>query len=296
MIKYQNGNAHITLYGDGTRIIETEGDYLDLDQPLNIDIRVLNRCSNGYNPITGKAVCDWCHEGQTTTGAECDYSLLMDKLEDLTPGVELAIGGNELTPGLLSFIEWSHHKGFIINLTINQIHLHSFSPVLKQLISNEFIKGLGISYRNPSIPVDPFFLEYEHSILHCIVGLDSLEEVINTPFNKVLLLGYKVFGLGDSYYQTHSLEIDKCIRDWQMYVPKLFGKKHLSFDNLAIEQLKISRFFHTKDWSMFYQGEESIYINGVEGYYAPSSRTNEKKANWNGISLKDYYKRLKVIQ
>ena len=148
MIEYQNGNANITLYEDGTRIIETEDAYLDLEQPLNIDLRLLNRCSNGYNPKTGKAVCPWCHELQTTTGAECDYSLLMSKLEGLTPGIELAIGGNELTTGLLSFIEWCYLKGFIVNLTVNQIHLSTFSSSLKELIGKGFIKGLGISYRS----------------------------------------------------------------------------------------------------------------------------------------------------
>lgn len=293
MIQYTNGNAHITLYPDGTRIIETEDDYLDLEQPLNVDIRTLNRCSNGYNPKTGKAVCNFCHEAIWTEGPECDYSLLMSKLEDLTPGVELAIGGNELTTGLLSFIEWSYHKGFIVNLTVNQIHLASFSSNLKELISKGFIKGLGISYRSSNILVEPFFLEYEHSILHCIAGLNTVEEVLETPFNKILVLGYKVHGSGIDYYSLFSSSIDKNIRDWQMYLPKLFGKKHLSFDNLAIEQLKVDRFFSNEDWNTFWQGEESLYLNAVEGYYAPSSRTNEGKADWNAISLKDYYKELK---
>lgn len=294
MINYKNGNAHISLYPDGTRIIETEDDYLNLDQPLNIDLRLLNRCSNGYNPKTGKAVCAYCHEEQSTIGRECDYSLLMSKLEGLTPGIELAIGGNELTTGLLDFIQWSYHKGFIVNLTVNQVHLSSFSPVLKELISKEFIKGLGISYRSSNISIDPFFIEYEHTILHCIAGLNTVEDVLETPFNKVLLLGYKQHGYGIDYYSLFSSSIDKNIRDWQMYLPKLFGKKHLSFDNLAIEQLKVSRFFSPEDWNTFYQGEESMYINAVEGYYAPSSRTNEGKADWNTISLKDYYKRVSV--
>lgn len=40
MIQYRNGNADITLYGDGTRIIETDDSILKLDTPLNIDIMV----------------------------------------------------------------------------------------------------------------------------------------------------------------------------------------------------------------------------------------------------------------
>ena len=56
--KFQNGNAEIEIQQDGTRIIEFK-DKLKLDWPLNIDIRVSNRCSFGYNPKTGSAFCTW---------------------------------------------------------------------------------------------------------------------------------------------------------------------------------------------------------------------------------------------
>ena len=49
MINYQNGNVDVTLHECGTRVIEYEGE-LRLDQPLNIDIRVSNRCAFGLNP------------------------------------------------------------------------------------------------------------------------------------------------------------------------------------------------------------------------------------------------------
>lgn len=77
-----------------------------------------------------------------------------------------------------------------------------------------------------------------------------------------------------------------------MYLPKLFGKKLISFDNLAIEQLKIPRFFTKENWKVFNQGEESFYINAVDGYFAPSSRTNKGIVNWDQITIKDYYKSL----
>lgn len=45
--------------------------------------------------------------------------------------------------------------------------------------------------------------------------------------------------------------------------------------------------FSPEDWNTFYQGEESIYLNVVEGYYAPSLILDEGKADWETVGLKD---------
>lgn len=103
----------------------------------------------------------------------------------------------------------------------------------------------------------------------------------------------KTYGAGLQYYSMFSSSIDKGIRDWQMYLPKLFGKKLISFDNLAIEQLKVRRFFTQENWDIFHQGEESFYLNAVDGYFAPSSRTSEGLVGWNDMSVKEYFKGLK---
>ena len=46
MYTYKNGNATVTIEKDGTRIIEFV-DELNLEYPLNIDIRVSTQCSFG---------------------------------------------------------------------------------------------------------------------------------------------------------------------------------------------------------------------------------------------------------
>ena len=289
LTQYQNGNTLVSLYENGTRYLEYE-DTLQLDQPLNVDIRVSNRCSNGYNPKTGKAICPMCHESQTVDGLECDYSLLQQQLESFNPGIELAIGGNEITSGLVDFISWCKTKKFIVNLTVNQIHLPAYGNKLKYLIENDLIKGLGISYRKDyQTKIDPFFIEYSNSVLHCIAGIDTVDDVLASSFNKVLILGYKYHGFGKDYYSS---EIELNIRQWQMYLPKLFGKKLVSFDNIAIEQLKVNRFFTKDNWEVFNQGEESFYLNAVDQYFAPSSRTSEGIMKWGKLSAIDYYKQL----
>ena len=67
----------------------------------------------------------------------------------------------------------------------------------------------------------------------------------------------------------------------------------MSFDNLALSQLNIKRFFLDVNWEIFNQGEHSFYIDSVNGFYHPSSRNNEK-IDWNNISIKDYFSTLKI--
>jgi hypothetical protein len=53
----------------------------------------------------------------------------------------------------------------------------------------------------------------------------------------------------------------------------------VSFDNLAIEQLNLKRFFSEENWDKFYQGDDgsaNLYIDLVEKQYALSSRSSER--------------------
>lgn len=64
----------------------------------------------------------------------------------------------------------------------------------------------------------------------------------------------------------------------------------MSFDNLALEQLKIKRFFlDEKEWNTTYQGEHSFYINAVDGYFAPSSRSYYK-VGFDKTIIQDFFK------
>lgn len=289
MISYTNGNANVLIDKDGSRLIEFE-DSLKLEYPLNIDIRTSSKCSFGLNQKTGSAFCSFCHESATTDGDECDYGALMVKLDGLPAGIELAIGGNSITAELMDFCAWATNKGFIINLTVNHGHILKFQHQLDELIENEYIKGLGISYRrelNDNIPER--FKRYKNTVLHVIAGIDNINDILNnTPFRKVLVLGEKDFGFNKGNVNLDSIEH----REWFWWVHKMFSKFDVvSFDNLALEQLKIKRFFSNESWEIFNQGEHSMYISAVDGYFAPSSR-NSEKTDWNSIAVKEYFKLL----
>jgi hypothetical protein len=284
---HQNGNAAVVIHEDGTRIVSYD-DQLSLDYPLNIDIRVTTACSLGLNPSTGRAVCAFCHESARTDGTECDYEALKAKLERLPAGTELAIGGNRMTANLEGFLRWAADRGYICNLTVNHLHVNRDAEVLKRLMEGGVVKGLGISLRRDyPLNFDPYFINHPNVVLHVIAGIDSVLEVLALPFKKVLVLGYKTFGFGVGYYGP---EVEQNIQTWVWWVSRLFKHKVVSFDNLAVDQLRIRRFFKDDQWEEFYQGEHSFYIDAVAQIFAPSSRSARRRP-WD-ITIEEYFKQL----
>jgi hypothetical protein len=291
MIQYQNGNSTIELSNDGTRVITFE-DTLQLEYPLNIDIRVSTKCAFGFNPKTGKAVCDFCHESARTDGNECDYQSLQNKLIGLPKGIELAVGANQLTQGLYDFINWCDGNGYVVNLTLNQGHIKRDQEMVKKCYSTGIIKGLGISYRSSlKWDIPQFVLDNPNTVFHVIAGIDDVNEVLSLKdkgVKKILVLGEKNFGFNEGKVDLTT----KKHKEWLWFISKLFHTFDVtSFDNLGLEQLRIKRFFNNEMWDEFNQGEHSFYINAVDNYFAPSSRSNNK-TNWNEVSIEDYFKQL----
>jgi hypothetical protein len=294
MINYNNGNALVKLYEDGTRVIQYE-DTLQLDYPLNIDIRASTACSFGLNPKTGEAFCTFCHESATTDGTECDYKSLQEKLIGLPKGIELAIGANQITVELCGFLHWCKSQDYIVNLTINQGHIKRDETTIKSLIEMNLIKGLGISYRSSlNWRIPQFVLDYEHTVIHVIAGIDSIEDVLllkDKGVKKVLVLGEKNFGFNEGKVDLTT----RSHREWYWWIAKLFSTFDIvSFDNLALEQLNIKRFFSDESWEVFNQGEHSFYINAVDKYFAPSSRSN-LKTDWNSLTIKEYFQQKDLV-
>jgi hypothetical protein len=284
MYQYTNGNASITLESDGTRTIEFD-DVLDLEYPLNLDIRVQSICPLGYNPITKKAVCSFCHESATTDGGECDYDQLLEKLIGLPKGIEIAIGCNIFTDGFKYFLEQCKEREYVCNVTVNQLSIHKYESELIDAIEDNLIKGLGVSYRSSNFNIPQYFKDYENTVIHVIAGIDDIGDIMKLDAKKILVLGEKDFGFnkGNVDLDSHSH------RKWFWYIRKLFDIFDVvSFDNLALEQLKVKRFIPDDQYEIFYQGEHSFYINGVTGTYSRSSRSPDI-VPWD-ISVQEYFK------
>lgn len=288
---YTNGNAEITLFEDGTRVIEYD-DTLLLDYPLNIDIRVSTQCSFGQRPDGSYVLCNFCHESAKTDGNECDYDELRAKLTGLPKGIELAIGANQFTAGLYEFILWCGLQAYNVNLTVNQGHLKRDLEGLKHVMECGFIKGLGVSYRsNLRWDVPEFILNHPNTVFHVIAGIDSyhkVEALAKKGVKKVLVLGEKNFGFNKGKVDLTT----RSHREWYWWVRNLFNLFNvISFDNLALQQLNIRRFFNDKNWETFNQNEHSFYLNAVDKYFAPSSRS-PIKSHWDLHTVQEYFKLL----
>jgi hypothetical protein len=110
---------------------------------------------------------------------------------------------------------------------------------------------------------------------------DELRKVrAKWPNAKVLLLGYKTFGRGIEYGAANNTK--EIMQSWYDQLHTFF-MTHLtiSFDNLAISQLQVKRFFSDHSWQQFYMGDDgtfTMYLDMVEQQYARSSTSAERYA------------------
>lgn len=284
---YQNGNASIQIQNNGTRIINFDGE-LQLEYPLNIDIRVSEKCSMGFNPATNTSRCAFCHESARVDGNVANFDILLNKLAGLPAGIELAIGVNQWNKQFEHFLQVTKDRGWIVNATVNHGHLLRDYKAINNAIQRGMIYGVGISYRK-EFPLERLSLiQSDNVVLHVIAGIDDIEDVrqlSQTGIKKLLILGEKDFG-----FNINKVNLDSANhKNWyRKTVTLLDDFEVVSFDNLALEQINFRRFITDEHWNSAYQGEHSMYINAVSGYFAPSSRSNEK-TNWDKMNLKDFF-------
>jgi len=281
---YQNGNTNVRIYPDGTKLRQYEG-VAEIDHPESIDVKITNYCDLG---------CAYCHETSTTKGLHADLDVLLSILSPLPAGVELAIGGgNPLShPDLIPFLKELKTRGIIANLTVNQGHLKPYKDLILSLISDDLVKGIGISITSNNFTHIPPILEVSDNVVyHLIAGVNKvevLEPLLAMGNCKVLLLGYKKFGLGIGF---HTTSIDREISRWSKALPSLIGECVFSFDNLAIEQLNVRRLFTIEGWERFYMGDDfcfTMYIDAVNQMYAPTSRS-DNRTSFASCDLLEYF-------
>lgn len=292
-MKYINGNASVWLnLQDGTRIIEyPDNERLTLDTPLNIDIRVSTQCPYGYNTNTKKSTCAFCHESALVNGVECHYGVLQQVLMDakLPRGTEIALGVNQVTDDLVQFVKNLWKLGLVVNITMNERYITEFGDTrLKEMMP--YVFGLGISYRSLQgcLSLPDWIADYPHTVIHVINGIDNFDDVkeLGVKYHKLLVLGEKDFGFNRGKVNLNTEQH----KQWKfniMQLTKIFDI--VSFDNLGLQQLEIRGKITDEEYKSFYQGEHSMYINAVEQYFAPSSRTRNNIKGFGETDLRSYF-------
>lgn len=284
LYSYINGNTKVALYSNGTKERECDG-APNPAHPDHLDIKITNWCDN---PICAK----FCHEKSNKEGKAGDLNALLEFLSPLPAGVELALGGGHTLshPQLEGFLVEAKKRGWVCNITVNSYHLSRERAFLNRLVSADLVKGIGISYY-PKYHADvvDFCNAYANAVVHTIAAITSPDSIkkllrdIQTP--KILILGYKHYGNGAEFALANA-EINKKISDWPIHLNNLVYETQkmdketlLSFDNLAITQLKVRRFFDDKQWSAFYCGDDgqfSMYYDAVNQQAKVSSTSKEE--------------------
>ena len=290
MVHYKNGNYHVIILPDGTKIRHTEEDEFYPVFPESIDVKVTNYCDLG---------CKYCHENSTIKGKHADLEALLKQIDLLPAGVELAIGGgNPLSwPDLSAFLVFAESKGLICNLTVNQGHLIQYRDEITELVSLGWVKGIGVSITQKSLFNTKWLTDISpHVVFHVIAGVNPinvLEQVkAFTDKPKTLILGYKTFGRGVGYKDS---SVEGSLLEWKEKLPEYLGKQHLSFDNLALEQLEVQKLLPTEVWDKMYMGDDfthTMYIDTVKQQYAPTSRS-ESRMSFSNMDVLEFFQNYK---
>lgn len=272
LYKYKNGNYDVFLYEDGTKIRYTKETTWKSSFAENIDIKLTNKCT-GTN-------CSYCHEGSGPDGKHGDI-LNLKFWDTLHKGQEVALGGGNVIehPDFISLLKKLKKIGVISNITLNQFHFLSNIDLIKELIKDNLVYGIGVSLIYPSKTLINALKQaiFKNVVIHTINGILSeydIKELENKGF-KLLILGYKHLRRGNDYFdkeKIHILDNQKWLENNILDILNKF--EVVSFDNLALEQLNMKDKINKDVWEESYMGDDgtsTFYIDCVNEEFAKSS-------------------------
>lgn len=266
---YKNGNYFVEIYSDGTKIRTCLEDTFKPEFPECIDVTITKKCNGN---------CPYCYMGCTDKGKHCDTFDFMWLVKQVEPYTELALNVNDLTyPCLQGFLADLAAKKIITNITINQQHFMRNIGLLKYWESRGYFKGLGISYTHPEEGFIENVKKFENPVIHTIVGILTAEDLqyLSNKGLKLLLLGYKTKNRGQKYYDQLRAVIEGRTDIIRQNLKKICESfEVVSFDNLAIEQVRLKDNLTEEEWKTFYMGDEgqfTFYIDLVDKTFAINS-------------------------
>ena len=303
-VSYQNGNYKVSLdLTTGSKIRENDLDFFDAEFPESADVKITNRCSNG---------CSFCHENSTKDGKHSD-ALHSPVWDSFHPYSEVALGGGNLMeyPDLVPLLERLKTLKLIPNITVHQCDFEKNFDLIKKLSDEKLIYGLGVSLDK----VTPDFIDkmkqFPNGVIHVINGIVTGVQMMALANNglKILILGYKTVRRGNKLYHSNvGYAIDK--RKTLLYnhlemILKENWFKVVSFDNLAIKQLKPQRFVSEDYWNTCFMGDDgidgkqtsaSMYIDLVENEFARNSCDVDHRFKIEDKTVTEMYQFLKGLK
>lgn len=277
---YENGNYTVMLLADGTKIRFNNKATMRADFPESIDLKISNRCNKG---------CPMCHEQSVPDGelANLEHPIL----NSLHPYTELALGGGNVLehPYLFPFLSRMKDQKVICNMTLHLDHYLGAHSFIKWLQEEGYIHGVGISV-NKVIDQDTIdkIVAIPNTVVHTIAGIMPKEgyEALYDRNIKLLILGYKNYGRGAEYIK-HDKDLWTKIEILHFNLMDMMSHFNLiSFDNLALEQLRIKELVDKDTWERCYMGDDggyTMYVDLVSETFAKSSVSDRIPINSNRI-------------
>ena len=270
--KYVDGNIKVAIFEDGTRIIDIpDGEKPNLEFPLSMDAKITNWCDQ---------MCPMCHEMSNPEGQHGDI-MNLKFVDSLRAGTEIALGGGKVTshPQLKEFLQKLKKQGVLPSITVHQNEFVDKATFINELIDEDLIYGIGVSYLKPYDMLWKAIAENDNAVVHLIAGIHG-KDVFDylSQFNcKILILGYKNWGRGSELLKNTKMgqDIEDKINWLKENLSKYMSKfKVVSFDNRALEQLDVKNILSKDEWDEFYQGDDgtmTMYIDCVKQQFARTS-------------------------
>lgn len=162
-------------------------------------------------------------------------------------------------------------------MAVNQVHFEANQDLIRKLVEEKLIYGLGVSLVSPTQKFIETIKQYPNAVIHVINGVFSIDDLMNLQNNnlKILILGYKELRRGNDYLNKNHIIVNNRKRWLKGVLPDIIDRFNtISFDNLAIEQLDVKRLMSDEEWEQFYMGDDgtsTFYVDMVEQKFAKSS-------------------------
>lgn len=267
--QYKNGNYFVLMFEDGTKIRVNNEDSLIADFPESIDCKITNACDMG---------CAMCHEQSVLNGSHANLNHSI--FDSLNPYTELAIGGGNVFehPDLFPFLVRMKEQKVVCNITVHLNHFLKLYSYIRYLQEEGYIHGIGVSinravYDNSVIDR---LKSVKNLVIHTIAGImptEGFERLYDKKF-KLLILGYKVYGRGEQHIKQNASIYGKIDKLHDNLKDMISHFELVSFDNLALKQLKVKDIVSKEMWENCYMGDDgqyTMYIDMVKEQYAVSS-------------------------
>ena len=273
-VQYTNGNYNVVInLDDGTKLRYHDGDTPFIpSRPESLDVKISNQCNHN---------CSFCHEDSRIDGKVATLGAMTNFVNSIPPYTEIAVGGGNLMESYIHtevFLSMLKEVKAIPSITVRQDDFIKYFDIIQEWKDKHLIYGIGVSLTNASdYRLYRCMDKCPTAVLHVIAGLLTEQDyqMLAGSNIKMLILGYKKIRRGLKRFLSSSEEIHQNIVDLESHFDDFKNDFAIvSFDNLALEQLRMRAHVLPQDWNKYYMGDDgeyTFYVDLVEEKFAQSS-------------------------